>query len=58
MHNICADAINKGLSKFYQYRLLEALKLSLLEKYIILDMQKIIGIDERSVEKLTTNTFK
>jgi len=52
--NICADKINSGLSKFYQYILMKNLKLSLEEKYSYHDMTSIINIDKNEVKKLKT----
>lgn len=52
--DICANKINSGFSKFYQYILMKSLKLSLKEKYRYHDMYSLIGVDENSVNKLQT----
>jgi len=50
--DICANRINKGFSKFYQYRLMKDLKKTLLNKYKKYDMKKLIGIDKEKVKEL------
>ena len=50
--DICANRMNRGFSKFYQYRLMKDLKKTLLRKYKKHDMKKLIGIDEDEVKKL------
>jgi len=50
--DICADKMNSGFSKLYQYRLMKNLKKALLEKYKKHNMKKMIGIDEQRVKKL------
>jgi predicted alpha/beta-fold hydrolase len=52
--DICANHINKGFAKIYQYHLMKHLKTSLLQKYKTHPMQHLIGIDENEVKKLKT----
>ena len=52
--DICANHINKGFAKIYQYHLMRHLKKSLLKKYKTHPMQSLIGIDENAVKKLKT----
>jgi len=50
--DISADTMDRGISKLYQYRLMEDLKATLLAKYKLYDMKSLIGIDEEGVKKL------
>ena len=50
--DICADRMNRGFSKIYQYHLMTHLKRSLTRKYRNHDMQSLIGLDIRSVKKM------
>ncbi len=50
--DICADKMNKGFSKLYQYHLMKHLKKSLLRKYQQHDMSLLIGIDSKGVKKM------
>lgn len=52
--SVCADKMNRGFSKIYQYHLMKHLKNSLLAKYRIHDMKNIIGVDENSVKNMKT----
>jgi len=52
--SVCADKMNKGFSKIYQFHLMKHLKSSLLAKYRIHDMKNIIGIDENGVKDMKT----
>ena len=52
--DICANKMNRGFSKFYQYHLMKNLKRSLLAKYKRHDMESIIGVDEKRVEDMRT----
>ncbi len=49
---VCANQMDKGFSKFYQYILMKDLKLSLLQKYKKHNMKLLIDRDEKEVEKL------
>jgi predicted alpha/beta-fold hydrolase len=49
-----ANAINKGFSKLYQYRLMYSLKKQLDEKYNRFDMESLIGLSREEVSKLST----
>jgi len=50
--DVCANRMNKGFSRFYQYILMKGLKRALLEKYQHHNMQSLLGIDEKGVTKL------
>jgi len=50
--DVCADAMNRGFSKFYQYILLKDLHKALIKKYKHHDMQKLIGLQKKDVHKL------
>lgn len=50
--DICADVMNRGFSKIYQANLMKELKKSLLEKYTMHDMSRLINKDQNSVKKL------
>ncbi|WP_455757224.1 hydrolase [Sulfurimonas sp.] len=52
--DICANVMNKGFSRFYQYHLIKSLKTSLIEKYTMHDMKSLIGIDIDEVKKIKT----
>ena len=52
--DICANAINKGVSKIYQRRLVKDLNKALVKKYAVNDMKSLIGIDKKDVKKLKT----
>ncbi len=52
--DICARKMNQGFARLYQYRLLRELKQSLLRKYRLFDMQALIGINERQVNRLNS----
>lgn len=50
--DICANQMNRGFSRFYQYRLLNDLKCNLLKKYNQYDMKSLIGLDKKEVRQL------
>ena len=50
--DICADKMNSGFSKIYQYHLMKHLKKSLLRKYNEHDMHGLIGVDSQGVKKM------
>lgn len=50
--DVCADRMNQGFSRFYQYVLMSHLKRSLLKKYQRDDMESLIGLDEKEVRQL------
>lgn len=52
--DICAQRMNRGFSRFYQYVLLKDLKRNLLKKYKQYDMKAMIGIDEKGVRQLSS----
>jgi len=52
--SLCADKMNRGFSKIYQFHLMKHLKKSLLAKYKVHDMKSIIGIDENRVKNMKT----
>ena len=52
--DICADAINKGFSKFYQWHLLKALNISLEQKYQKHNMEKLINFKKDNVKEIKT----
>ena len=52
--DICADAMNRGFSKFYQHILLKDLNLSLEQKFEKHDMKKLIDIKKEDVKNLKT----
>jgi hypothetical protein len=52
--DICADAINRGFSKFYQWHLLKALNISLEEKYQKHNMEKLINFKKSDVKNIKT----
>jgi len=53
--NICANTMNKGFSKYYQYKLLQELKISLDKKYERHDMQKLLSFKRSQIH--TLNSF-
>jgi predicted alpha/beta-fold hydrolase len=52
--DICADAMNRGFSKFYQHILLKDLNLSLEKKFDKHDMKKFISIEKKDIKNLKT----
>ncbi len=50
--DVCADKMNRGFSKLYQYHLMKHLKKSLLRKYKLHNMSLVIGIDKERVGEL------
>lgn len=52
--DVCANKMNRGFSKIYQYHLMKHLKKSLLQKYNYHDMETLIGIDASGVKKMKT----
>jgi predicted alpha/beta-fold hydrolase len=51
---LCADRMERGFSRLYQYHLLRRLKTDLLQKYTLHDMENIIGLTPNEVQKLKT----
>lgn len=49
---ICSDKMNSGISKLYQYHLLQHLKKDLLRKYIDHDMKSFIALTQDEVSQL------
>ena len=52
--DVCADAMNRGFSKFYQHILLKDLNLSLEKKFDKHDMKKFITIEKKDIKSLKT----
>ena len=52
--DICANRMNRGFSKLYQYILLKSLNKSLKQKYDRHDMKSIINMDKKDVKNLKT----
>jgi len=52
--DICADTMNKGFSKFYQYILLKDLNKHLSKKFDTHPMQKFLSIKKEDIKKLNT----
>ena len=52
--DICADCMQRGFSRFYQYILLKDLKKSLQEKFERFDMQSQIGIQKSQIKDIKT----
>ncbi len=52
--DICADAMDRGFSKFYQHILLKDLNLSLEKKFDKHDMKQYINIEKKDVKNLKT----
>jgi len=50
--DICANSMNKGFSRFYQYILLKDLKKALEEKFDRFDMQSLIGIKKSQIKDI------
>ena len=50
--DICADAMDKGLSRYYQYKLLQDLRTALDKKYDKFDMQKLLNFKRKSIKNL------
>jgi predicted alpha/beta-fold hydrolase len=50
--NVCANQMNRGFSKFYQWHLMRSLKPALIKKYRHHDMKALIGIDKEEINKL------
>jgi len=51
---LCANQMNQGFSRVYQYALLKTLKAKLIKKYKHFDMSALIGIDEKQVNQLNS----
>lgn len=51
---LCANHMNQGFSRLYQYALLKTLKTKLIKKYKHFDMSALIGIDEKKVSQLNS----
>jgi hypothetical protein len=54
--DICAKSMNRGLSKYYQHRLLKDLKFALDKKYDKHDMESLLDLKREDISKL--NTFE
>lgn len=52
--DVCADRINKGFSRLYQYLLLKDLKMTLEHKYDKFDMNSHITLKREEIKKLKT----
>lgn len=52
--DLCADAMNKGFTKFYQAHLLKSLNLSLEKKFKKHEMHKYIKLKEEEIKSLKT----
>jgi len=52
--DVCANAMTKGFSRFYQRILLKDLNASLEKKYKKHDMRKLIGLEKKDVKNLKT----
>ena len=52
--SICAKVLNSGFAKLYQKHLLKLLKNTLMKKYEKHDYQKLIGLDRKRVDKIST----
>jgi hypothetical protein len=50
--DICASAMNKGFSRYYQYRLIKDLKIALEKKYDKHDMESLIHLKRQDIEKI------
>ncbi len=50
----CSDRMNKGFSRYYQYRLIGDLNSALERKYEKHDMQKLLGLKREDIHKLKT----
>ena len=51
---LCADRINRGISKFYQHHLMISLREQLLQKYEMFYMERLIGLKRENVSALKT----
>ncbi len=52
--DISAKVINQGFAKIYQWHLLKALKITLLQKYDQFEMASHLNIDKKAVKKIKT----
>jgi len=52
--DVCASAMDKGLSKYYQYRLLRDLKSALYKKYDEHDMQTLLDFKRSDIKRLNS----
>lgn len=52
--DICANRMNRGFSRYYQYRLLEDLSLALDKKYESHPMENLLGLKRQDIKKLKT----
>jgi len=52
--DVCANAMNRGISKYYQHRLLRDLKAALDAKYDKHDMQTLLNLKRRDIKTLKT----
>jgi predicted alpha/beta-fold hydrolase len=52
--SICAKVLDSGFSQFYQKHLLKLLKESLIKKYEDHDYKKLIGLDRKRVDKISS----
>ena len=50
--DICANRMNKGLSRYYQYRLVKDLNTALLRKFEKHNLEKLIGLKKQDILKL------
>lgn len=52
--DLCAQTMNKGFAKYYQYKLLKDLKNALRKKFVKHDMQSLLKIQEKQIRTLNT----
>lgn len=52
--DVCARAMDRGLSKYYQHRLLQDLKYALDKKYDAHDMQNLLNFKRSDIKKLNS----
>ena len=52
--DVCANAINQGISQIYERRLVKDLNKALIKKYAVNDMESYIGLEIKEVKKLKT----
>jgi predicted alpha/beta-fold hydrolase len=52
--DVCANSINRGFSKFYQYVLMKDLNSLLRKKYDTHDMQKLINLKKQDIKNIKT----
>ena len=52
--DICANSINKGFSKYYQYRLVQELNAMLETKYDLFDMNSFIKLKRNDIKNIKT----